>query len=210
MEYVVTTWQPPHRVVFSGQGSGVVAVDDIRFEATPTGTRIDYTADIRLRGLLRLAAPFAGGAFARIGPGRTRRHAACARPPRDGGLTGHGHRDRRGGGQRPERSLGPARRPPSDRVRRRDRAWRARQDRDRRRDGRPGPGRHGLHRLQRTDLPAVCPAPRRARRRDPAERHVVRVVVRCVRDRLQLARRAGSSRMSARRPARRSGGCSPT
>ncbi len=66
MEYVVTTWQPPHRVVFSGQGSGVVAVDDIRFEATPTGTRIDYTADIRLRGLLRLAAPFAGGAFARI------------------------------------------------------------------------------------------------------------------------------------------------
>ena len=66
MEYVVTTWQPPHRVVLSGQGSGVVAVDDIRFEATPTGTRIDYTADIRLRGLFRLAAPFAGGAFARI------------------------------------------------------------------------------------------------------------------------------------------------
>ena len=66
MEYVVTTWQPPHRVVLSGQGSGVVAVDDIRFQATPTGTRIDYTADIRLRGLLRLAAPFAGGAFARI------------------------------------------------------------------------------------------------------------------------------------------------
>ena len=66
MEYVVTTWQPPHRVVLCGQGSGVVAVDDIRFQATPTGTRIDYTADIRLRGLLRLAAPFAGGAFARI------------------------------------------------------------------------------------------------------------------------------------------------
>jgi len=66
MEYVVTTWQPPHRVVLTGQGSGVAAVDDIRFEATPTGTRIDYTADIRLRGILRLAAPFAGGAFARI------------------------------------------------------------------------------------------------------------------------------------------------
>ncbi len=66
MDYVVTTWQPPTRVVLTGAGSGVAAVDDIRFETTPTGTRIDYTADIRLRGLLRLAAPFAGGAFARI------------------------------------------------------------------------------------------------------------------------------------------------
>lgn len=66
MEYVVTTWQPPHRVVLRGEGSGVAAVDDIRFETTPTGTRIDYTADIRLRGLLRLAAPFTGGTFERI------------------------------------------------------------------------------------------------------------------------------------------------
>ena len=46
--------------------SGVTATDDIRFEAIPSGTRIDYTADIRLRGLLRLVTPFAGGAFARI------------------------------------------------------------------------------------------------------------------------------------------------
>jgi len=66
MDYVVTTWQPPIRVVLTGAGSGVAAVDDIRFETTPTGTRIDYTADIRLRGLLRLAAPFAGGTFERI------------------------------------------------------------------------------------------------------------------------------------------------
>jgi carbon monoxide dehydrogenase subunit G len=66
MDYVVTTWQPPDRVVLTGEGSGVAAVDDIRFETTPTGTRIDYTADIRLRGLLRLAAPFAGGTFERI------------------------------------------------------------------------------------------------------------------------------------------------
>ena len=66
MEYAVTTWEPPHRVVLTGSGSGVAAVDDIRFETTPAGTRIDYTADIRLRGLLRLLAPFAGGSFARI------------------------------------------------------------------------------------------------------------------------------------------------
>jgi carbon monoxide dehydrogenase subunit G len=66
MEYRITAFDPPHRVVLDGAGSGVVAVDDIRFEATPTGTRIDYVADIRLRGLLRLLAPFTGGAFATI------------------------------------------------------------------------------------------------------------------------------------------------
>lgn len=66
MEYVITTWQPPFRVVLEGSGTGVAAIDDIRFEATPSGTAIDYTADIRLRGLLRLATPFADGAFSRI------------------------------------------------------------------------------------------------------------------------------------------------
>jgi hypothetical protein len=52
--------------VLKGTGSGVSAVDDIRFEATGMGTRIDYAADIRLQGFMRLAAPFAGRAFARI------------------------------------------------------------------------------------------------------------------------------------------------
>jgi carbon monoxide dehydrogenase subunit G len=66
MEYVITTFDPPHRVVLAGSGSGVVAVDDIRFAATPTGTAIDYEADIRLRGLLRFVEPFASRAFARI------------------------------------------------------------------------------------------------------------------------------------------------
>ena len=66
MVYVVATWDPPHRVVLTGLGSGFAAVDDIRFEALPSGTRIDYQADIRLRGPLRLLEPFAGGAFDRI------------------------------------------------------------------------------------------------------------------------------------------------
>ena len=67
MEYRITTFEPPHRVILSGEGSGVRAIDDIRFEATATGTRIDYLADIRLQGLMRLAEPFAGAAFAKIG-----------------------------------------------------------------------------------------------------------------------------------------------
>ncbi|HEU0235233.1 MAG TPA: SRPBCC family protein [Candidatus Limnocylindrales bacterium] len=66
MEYTISTWDPPHRVVLAGAGSGVEAVDDIRFQPTPSGTRIDYVADIRLTGLLRLVSPFAGAAFATI------------------------------------------------------------------------------------------------------------------------------------------------
>lgn len=67
MEYEITSFEAPRRVILAGKGARVVAVDDIRFEATPSGTRIDYEADIRLRGVLRLVEPFLGGAFAKIG-----------------------------------------------------------------------------------------------------------------------------------------------
>ena len=67
MEYRIRDYQRPDRVVLVGRGSGVDAVDDIRFERTDRGTLIDYTADIRLGGLLRFAQPFLGGTFARIG-----------------------------------------------------------------------------------------------------------------------------------------------
>ena len=67
MGYRITSFERPNRVVLTGEGSGVDAVDDIRFERTADGgTAIDYTADIRLRGLLRLGQPFAGGSFAAI------------------------------------------------------------------------------------------------------------------------------------------------
>jgi carbon monoxide dehydrogenase subunit G len=66
MEYRITTFEAPHRVVLTGAGSGVSAIDEIRFEPAGSGTRIDYTADIRLGGLMRLAQPFLGGAFAKI------------------------------------------------------------------------------------------------------------------------------------------------
>ena len=66
MDYEITVFEPSRRVVLKGTGSGVSAVDDIRFEATQAGTRIDYVADIRLQGFMRLAAPFATRALARI------------------------------------------------------------------------------------------------------------------------------------------------
>ncbi len=66
MEYRITTWEPPTRVVLTGEGSNVSAVDEILFRETANGTAIDYTADIRLGGWLRLFQPFAGGAFRKV------------------------------------------------------------------------------------------------------------------------------------------------
>jgi dehydrogenase/reductase SDR family member 12 len=67
MEYRITEFDAPHRVVLVGEGSGVSAVDEIELERTGTGTRIDYTADIRLQGALRLVEPFLFAAFRKIG-----------------------------------------------------------------------------------------------------------------------------------------------
>lgn len=68
MEYRITTYEAPTRVVLTGEGSGVSAVDEIRFAPRPdgTGTAIDYTADIRLGGWMRLVQPFVGGTFEQI------------------------------------------------------------------------------------------------------------------------------------------------
>ncbi len=67
MDYEVTSFEAGRLVVLEGTGSGVEAVDAIRFTPTEDGTRIDYTADIRLVGRMRLVAPFAGRALGRIG-----------------------------------------------------------------------------------------------------------------------------------------------
>lgn len=66
MDYRITTYEPTSRVVLTGSGSNVDAVDDIRFTVAGTGTRIDYTADIRLGGWMRLVQPFMGRAFERV------------------------------------------------------------------------------------------------------------------------------------------------
>jgi carbon monoxide dehydrogenase subunit G len=66
MEYRISLLEAPHRVVLEGTGNGVVATDDIAFEPAGGGTRIHYTADIRLTGLRRILTPLAGGAFRQI------------------------------------------------------------------------------------------------------------------------------------------------
>lgn len=67
MEYEITRYDRPSRVVLHGSGSGVTAIDDIRFLDVDGTTRIEYAADIRLGGLLRLVQPFMGSTFERIG-----------------------------------------------------------------------------------------------------------------------------------------------
>jgi carbon monoxide dehydrogenase subunit G len=66
MEYRISLFEPSSRVVLTGSGSGVTAVDDIRFERLEDGTRIDYTADSKLGGLLGLIQPLLGRAFANL------------------------------------------------------------------------------------------------------------------------------------------------
>lgn len=67
MIYEVTRFDPPRLVTLHGSGSTVDAVDDIRFTQTPVGTRIDYVADLRLKGVLRLAEPLVRGRLRKVG-----------------------------------------------------------------------------------------------------------------------------------------------
>jgi dehydrogenase/reductase SDR family protein 12 len=66
MSYVITEWEPNRRVVLEGSGSTVLATDEMVFEAIPTGTRLHYMADLRLRGALRVFEPFMRKRFERL------------------------------------------------------------------------------------------------------------------------------------------------
>lgn len=69
MEYRITELVSPERLVLVGEGSGIWAQDTISFTETPTGTRVDYEAEIRLSGVLGLVQPLLGRAFDAIGRG---------------------------------------------------------------------------------------------------------------------------------------------
>lgn len=69
MEYRITELAAPERLVLVGEGSGIWAQDTISFTETPTGTRVDYEAEIRLSGVLGLVQPLLGRAFDAIGRG---------------------------------------------------------------------------------------------------------------------------------------------
>jgi carbon monoxide dehydrogenase subunit G len=55
--YVITAFEPERRVVLMGEGKKARSVDEIGFEPAGRGTRIVYVADIRLKGIARVAEP---------------------------------------------------------------------------------------------------------------------------------------------------------
>ncbi len=55
--YVITAFEPERCVVLKGEGEKARSVDEIGFEPAGRGTRIVYVADIRLKGIARLAEP---------------------------------------------------------------------------------------------------------------------------------------------------------
>ena len=67
MDYEVDELEPTAGGRPAGEAAASSRSTRSNSRRSTTGTRIDYTADIRLVGLLRLAAPFAGGAFAGVG-----------------------------------------------------------------------------------------------------------------------------------------------
>ena len=48
--YTVTVFDPPRRIVLSGDGAKATSVDTVAFSASEAGTAIAYEADIRLTG----------------------------------------------------------------------------------------------------------------------------------------------------------------
>ena len=68
LTYETVELVPERRIALKGEGKAVHADDTM--ELTPTasgGTRVDYTADIRFKGLLKVAEPFLGKAFKKLG-----------------------------------------------------------------------------------------------------------------------------------------------
>ena len=62
--YTVTSFEQDRRVVLDGVGEKATSLDTIEFEpAGDGGTRITYTADFKLKGVLRIAEPFLGRTF---------------------------------------------------------------------------------------------------------------------------------------------------
>lgn len=67
MTYEVTAFEPPHRVVLSGKGASVEAVDEIRFWSENGETVIDYSADLVFRNALRHVEPLLRPVMRRMG-----------------------------------------------------------------------------------------------------------------------------------------------
>jgi carbon monoxide dehydrogenase subunit G len=64
--YLVSAFEPERRLVLSGAGEKAHSLDEITFEPSGAGTRIVYVADIKLKGLARVAEPLLGRTMNRM------------------------------------------------------------------------------------------------------------------------------------------------
>ena len=67
LEYAITAFDRPRRVVLVGEGKTFHGVDEITFESAGAGTIVAYVADLRLKGLARVLEPFFKGRFEELG-----------------------------------------------------------------------------------------------------------------------------------------------
>ncbi len=67
LRYTVITHDAPDRFQLRGENKTVTAVDSMVIEPHGSGSRVTYTADFTFKGLARLATPFLGGAFKKLG-----------------------------------------------------------------------------------------------------------------------------------------------
>jgi carbon monoxide dehydrogenase subunit G len=66
-EYVVTELSDGSRIALRGDGEKACSDDVISVAASGSGTRVTYEADLRLKGLYRVAEPFLRSTFRRMG-----------------------------------------------------------------------------------------------------------------------------------------------
>jgi dehydrogenase/reductase SDR family member 12 len=85
MQYRVERYDPPTLVVLVGDAATTAARDEIRFTPRPGGgTRIDWSLDLRLKGVNRLAEPILAPMMRRVG--RAALDGLAARLARPGAL----------------------------------------------------------------------------------------------------------------------------
>jgi len=67
LEYEITEFDRPSRLVLSGGDSSLSSIDEITFVARPGGTRVTYEARIDLVGIRRIAEPILDVLMQRVG-----------------------------------------------------------------------------------------------------------------------------------------------
>ena len=89
LEYEITEFERPTRLVLRGGDASLTSIDEIVFTPRAGGTRVTYEARLELSGLRRLADPLLDALFQRIGRlavrglrERMAEGAPRARPPR--------------------------------------------------------------------------------------------------------------------------------